>query len=145
MGRFINADAFAATGQGILGNNMFAYCGNNPVNLLDSGGALCQAIFGDNHLFNPNMLANFGGGGSSYAPESISTRGRSITLKEFLDTGDPGVVFAQLETYGISDYKCALVVESLPDASFSFGFIGLSTLQQNADTLKHEYGHTVQL
>ena len=31
MGRFINADAFAATGQGLLGNNMFAYCGNNPI------------------------------------------------------------------------------------------------------------------
>ena len=31
MGRFINADAFASTGQGILGNNMFAYCNNNPV------------------------------------------------------------------------------------------------------------------
>ena len=31
-GRFINADEFVSTGQGILGNNMFAYCGNNPVN-----------------------------------------------------------------------------------------------------------------
>ena len=30
MGRFINADAFASTGQGLLGNNMFAYCLNNP-------------------------------------------------------------------------------------------------------------------
>ena len=29
--RFINADDFASTGQGILGHNMFAYCGNNPV------------------------------------------------------------------------------------------------------------------
>ena len=145
MGRFINADALVSTGQGLLGNNMFAYCGNNPVNLLDSGGALCQAIFGDNHLFSPDMLADFGGSGSSYAPESVSTRGRSITLKEFLDTGDPGVVFAQLETYRISYYKGALVVETPYDTSFSFGFIGLSTLQHNADTLKHEYEHTVQL
>ena len=31
IGRFINADAFASTGQGILGHNMFAYCGNNPI------------------------------------------------------------------------------------------------------------------
>ena len=31
VGRFINADALVSTGQGILGNNMFAYCGNNPV------------------------------------------------------------------------------------------------------------------
>ena len=26
MGRFLNADALVATGQGLLGNNMFAYC-----------------------------------------------------------------------------------------------------------------------
>jgi len=38
VGRFINADAYASTGQGVLGNNMFAYCLNNPVCLLDSLG-----------------------------------------------------------------------------------------------------------
>ena len=38
MGRFINADAFAATGQGLTGNNMFAYCGNNPVIRSDETG-----------------------------------------------------------------------------------------------------------
>ena len=31
IGRFLNADAFTSTGQGIIGNNMFAYCNNNPV------------------------------------------------------------------------------------------------------------------
>ncbi len=38
VGRFINADAFTATGQGILGNNMFAYCNNNPCSYIDSEG-----------------------------------------------------------------------------------------------------------
>ena len=38
MGRFINADAFASTGQGILGNNMFAYCNNNVVCFSDDSG-----------------------------------------------------------------------------------------------------------
>ena len=38
MGRFINADAFPSTGQGLLGNNMFAYCGNNPVTRSDTEG-----------------------------------------------------------------------------------------------------------
>ncbi|WP_147584666.1 RHS repeat-associated core domain-containing protein [Faecalispora jeddahensis] len=37
-GRFINADGFISTGQGILGNNMFAYCGNNPVIRVDTSG-----------------------------------------------------------------------------------------------------------
>ncbi len=38
MGRFINADSYASTGQGIIGNNMFAYCNNNPVNMADKTG-----------------------------------------------------------------------------------------------------------
>ena len=38
IGRFINADAFVATGQGFTGNNMFAYCLNNPVNRCDHSG-----------------------------------------------------------------------------------------------------------
>ncbi|MBO4537841.1 MAG: hypothetical protein J5694_03130 [Erysipelotrichaceae bacterium] len=37
-GRFINADAFVSTGQGVLGSNMFAYCIDNPVNLADFDG-----------------------------------------------------------------------------------------------------------
>ena len=36
--RFINADSYASTGQGFIGNNMFAYCGNNPVNRFDPTG-----------------------------------------------------------------------------------------------------------
>ena len=46
-GRFINADGFVSTGQGISGDNMFAYCGNNPVNRYDpSGNAFLGIIAG---------------------------------------------------------------------------------------------------
>ncbi|MFR8872994.1 MAG: RHS repeat-associated core domain-containing protein [Oscillospiraceae bacterium] len=45
--RFINADKFMATGDGILNYNMFAYCGNNPINLSDPEGEIAGiAIFG---------------------------------------------------------------------------------------------------
>ena len=38
VGRFINADALVSTGQGFVGNNMFAYCLNDPVNCFDDDG-----------------------------------------------------------------------------------------------------------
>ena len=45
-GRFINADGFVSTGQWILGNNMFVYCGNNPVNMTDNEGQFWNTIIG---------------------------------------------------------------------------------------------------
>ena len=38
VGRFINADSYVSTGQGLIGNNMFAYCNNNPVMYVDPTG-----------------------------------------------------------------------------------------------------------
>ena len=37
-GRFINADSYITTGQGVTGYNMFTYCGNSPINNVDPGG-----------------------------------------------------------------------------------------------------------
>lgn len=42
MGRFLNADTYIATGLGLLGNNMFAYCNNNPVMYKDHTGRRLQ-------------------------------------------------------------------------------------------------------
>ena len=36
--RFINADSYSSTGQGIIGYNMFAYCNNSPVIQADHTG-----------------------------------------------------------------------------------------------------------
>ncbi len=56
IGRFLSADVFTSTGQGLLGNNMFAYCANNPVNFFDDSGGyplqvaiefLFEWIYGD--------------------------------------------------------------------------------------------------
>ena len=43
-GRFINADEYAGTGQGMLGYNMFAYCNGSPIQFADyTGYAYCNA------------------------------------------------------------------------------------------------------
>ena len=45
--RFVNADGYVSTGQGLLGNNMFAYCLNNPVSYIDPNGeAIAGAVSG---------------------------------------------------------------------------------------------------
>ena len=36
--RFVNADRYVSTGQGFIGHNMFAYCGNDAVNFMDPTG-----------------------------------------------------------------------------------------------------------
>ncbi len=38
LGRFLNADSYASTGQGFIGWNMFAYCGGDPINNQDFHG-----------------------------------------------------------------------------------------------------------
>ncbi|MBR3436631.1 MAG: RHS repeat-associated core domain-containing protein [Lachnospiraceae bacterium] len=38
VGRFINADSMVSTQQGILSENIFAYCENDPVNRVDPEG-----------------------------------------------------------------------------------------------------------
>ena len=42
IGRFISADVYLSTGQGVLGHNAFAYCLNNPVNMSDPTGCLSE-------------------------------------------------------------------------------------------------------
>ena len=53
--RFINADALASTGQGVLGYNMFAYCGNNPVQRSDAAGL---NWFDDLHDFAKSAISS---------------------------------------------------------------------------------------
>ena len=57
VGRFINADKYASTGQGILGNNMFVYCGNNPVNHFDANGEYYDKATWRNFSFDGNTLS----------------------------------------------------------------------------------------
>ena len=45
VGRFINADGYTSTGQGFLGNNMYAYCLNNPISYTDPSGRASRRVF----------------------------------------------------------------------------------------------------
>ena len=62
VGRFINADVFVSTGQGIIENNMFAYCLNNPAINIDASGFWAERYSGfswTNTGFNLNVQLCF--------------------------------------------------------------------------------------
>ena len=46
LGRFISADVYLSTGQGVLGHNAYAYCLNNPANCLDECGCFATIVIG---------------------------------------------------------------------------------------------------
>ena len=45
IGRYINADGYISTGQGIISNNMFSYCGNNPIMRADPSGRFWEELW----------------------------------------------------------------------------------------------------
>ncbi len=45
-GRFLNADSYLSTGTGLLGYNMYVYCCNNPVNMIDVSGNMPKWLTG---------------------------------------------------------------------------------------------------
>lgn len=78
LGRFLNADALVSTGQGLLGNNMFAYCNNNPSNYSDPSGmcARCLASVRSDQVMT--YVSEDCGGGSS-SPVSTTYTDTSAT------------------------------------------------------------------
>ena len=87
LGRFINTDILVSTGQGVLGNNMFAYCRNNPANRKDTLGTYSVSNMDneeDGNIFDDYGDLRGGGGGSSGRDVTTGTsagaNGRQITL-----------------------------------------------------------------
>ena len=44
--RFISNDIYLSTGQGVIGHNSYAYCGNNPIHRIDDEGTFWWISFG---------------------------------------------------------------------------------------------------
>ena len=61
--RFINADSYASTGQGLIGHNMFAYCLNSPTMLADQEGLFARKevfyIYCDLNERRPPRLSDY--------------------------------------------------------------------------------------
>ena len=82
----MNADGMISTGQGILGYNMFVYCGNNSVNRIDTTGqswvaalivtvVAAVANIGGHHITKRNHRQNF----KKDSDETTTTSNRLIS------------------------------------------------------------------
>ena len=43
--RFISSDVLLSTGQGVIGHNCYAYCGNNPISWIDPAGTDIEDVY----------------------------------------------------------------------------------------------------
>lgn len=97
--RFINADSFMSTGQGIIGANTFAYCRNCPVIRVDSAGTKDYIYTGQDAYTIENDWGVFEFlnidryyidiGGERYfanSEETVTLHSWSAIDKDFLDT-----------------------------------------------------------
>ena len=79
VGRFINADSYVSTGQGLSGYNMFAYCLNNPVVRIDVAGT--ESVVVTTPEDDDNPLNDLGGpvqgGGMSSNGGSANVGGKT--------------------------------------------------------------------
>ena len=149
IARFINADDFASTGQGIQGYNMFAYCNNNPVNRIDPVGT-CS----DNHDCGRSDCPR----SSNYISYTASIGGMigigigplSMSLQIALVTDSAGVSEIQISYSAPNIFSSSLpsVDEMLDDIAsdnpkFKFGmsFAGTATFT-NAPSVTNLYGPT---
>ena len=151
--RFINADGYVSTGQGLTGNNMFAYCGNNPVMRVDPTGEAWYNVLYD----WVNTIAGFLNPTSTLtaigALAVAAVQGRWSDIKHDWNEGclnpfnmDEDVA---LKSSVLSFYKGSTVVRQgiEPDGACSIlGTIWLGTnFSLGKDSvIRHEFGHSVQ-
>ncbi len=137
VGRFINADALASTGQGILGNNMFAYCQNNPVNFVDICGKISSRI--------DLVCLNVGGGtsGEKMEPDYPSEgEGNYYTFSKkdlYFETvsvyqvNSKDEIFSWYEQITANDFEAQnIMIPGLPDwASLVLTLLGIYSEKKN--------------
>jgi len=147
IGRFINADKFVSTGQGLIGYNMFAYCGNNPLCSRDASGSRSQVCIDDeqNLMRMPWSDGNIGGKSAYSLIRSPRNPNPWITpmIVDYITNTDEQTV---LNARYLAFYRGAIVIklEAIDNAAFSFGIIFLGD-NVDAQTVRHEFGHCIHL
>ena len=138
-GRFISADCYISTGQGLLGNNMYIYCNNNPVMYVDPEGRSWESFWNgvEEKVIKPvgKFLKKTG--------QVLANIGEDLWNLRFNNDSEQVV----LDSNYFSFYKGTLVIRmggSASEDAFSYGIIFLGNKITDPDVVKHEYGHKLQ-
>ena len=161
-GRFINADSYLSTGTGLLGYNMYAYCNNNPVNMIDVSGNM------------PEWVDNAVKSASSFLTKVKAVAKLPSTILKISLASTVALVSGQASAEDIwndvrnykffnddetqvlnskvfSSYKGTPVIRHNISGITSFSISNTIILNRNENvnkgginTVKHEWGHTVQ-
>ena len=141
IGRFINADSLVFIGQCVLGNNMFAYCLNNPANGCDPCGTCFHRwdFWNDCEKCGGKTIGDKWNGIAQWCEDAYN----------YVTNTDESVV---LSTQKVSFYRGAMVIRAdigSRGGGASFGIILLDDFYTYDETgiadLKHEYGHFVHM
>ena len=145
-GRFISPDCYVSTGQGLLGNNMYIYCNNNPVMYVDPEGCSLESFFTPIPLIQtmwPIVQDALG----SFVDNLLSD------IRAF----DPNNT-DELTVYEANYFSCyndRLIILHSSNFLTSGSFLGTIFLNHNnrqkaednayaIEVLRHEYGHSLQ-
>ena len=100
LGRFLNADALVSTGQSVLGNNMFAYCRNNPVVSEDTSGTADKICLFADAIPDENPWRDHGlsGGGIDMVGLALGLTATAVVVAEL-------TLYNEREKPGLEAYK----------------------------------------
>ena len=136
VGRFINADAV------LVELNMFYYCGNNPINREDPSGLYIQMISPEDAIRILGLVGDGFAAITAPARQFGTAIGQDIVNFNLSNTDEQKV----LDSNYFSFYKGIPVFRFSGDRSASFGMMFISnSTKVDADTVKHEWGHTIQM
>ena len=115
-GRFINADNQITTGSDLTGTNLFAYCGNNPVNRTDpTGEAWWHWVLGAAVVAAAAVATVVTCGGFAAAATAVCMVGSGVAAATTASTVAAGAFIGSATVYGMAVVTAASTSSSIKE------------------------------
>lgn len=140
VGRFINADGYVSTGQGLMSNNMYIYCGNNPVNRIDPSGLFWEEI-GEWFINSYNTVSDWVTGVGDWLNTYAKNDDGSYSLYDNQRNGARGPYHEQIFAFSGSTPAMDLESGDIGLGSFSIDLFTGGWEGKNSDLSLFDFGH----